>query len=98
MIGASVLALALSLSGAVVPVVEGDIPYFQANPAVRAETLRRCHTDHALADTRECRNAESAGTLSLGRPLPPPGPDTPLLNPVPRREPQIITKGRDRGA
>jgi hypothetical protein len=46
-----------------------DIPYYQNNPEIRAETLRRCHKDHALARTPACENAEAAGTLSLGRPL-----------------------------
>ena len=46
-----------------------DIPYFVENPEIRRETLRRCHEDSALASTPTCRNAEAAGTLSLGRPL-----------------------------
>ncbi len=102
MIGASALVLALSLNGAVMPVSEGDIPYFKANPAVRAEVLRRCHADYALAVTRECRNAEAAGSMSLGKPMPEPGANMPWLKlvPVPQPVPQVpqIPKGRDRGA
>jgi|SRR3954464_15717032 hypothetical protein len=96
MISSSALVVALSLGGAVMPIADSDIPYFKANPAARAETLRRCHADYALADTRECRNAEAAGTMSLGKPMPPPGPETPLLNPVPKHAPQT-DKRRDRG-
>jgi hypothetical protein len=102
MIGASVLALVLSLNGAVMPVSEGDIPYFKANPAVRAEVLRRCHADYALAVTRECRNAEAAGSASLGKPMPDPSPNLPWLKlvPTPQPAPQVpqTSKGRDRGA
>lgn len=100
MIGASVLALALSLNGAVMPVSEGDIPFFKANPTMRADVLRRCHADYALAVTRECRNAEAAGSMSLGRPMPAPGANVPWLKlvPGPSRKAEPRSKGNDRGA
>jgi hypothetical protein len=96
MIGAS-LALVIALNGAVVPVSEGDIPWFVERPAARAEVLRRCHADHALAATRECRNAESAGAATLGRPFPKEGLDMPWLKQAPQPVPQV-TKERDRGS
>jgi hypothetical protein len=63
------LLIASGLGGAVLPVADFDIPYFQANPQVREETIRRCRDDYRLAQTPECMNAEAAATRSLGRPL-----------------------------
>lgn len=79
----TILSLLLSFSFILVgdPAPVLDIPYYQANPEIRAETLRRCHKDHALARTPMCENAEAAGTLSLGRPLSSwPEKDLPLLS------------------
>lgn len=47
-----------------------DVPWFQQNPRVRAETLRRCANDARLSRTDECANARAAQTRGhLGRPL-----------------------------
>src|SRR3954471_23725939 len=74
MITFTTLLIASGLGGAVLPVAvlpvaDFDIPYFQANPQVREETIRRCRDDYRLAQTPECMNAEAAATRSLGRPL-----------------------------
>lgn len=98
------LFLALGLGSFVQPVSEFDIPYFLNNPAVRAETLRRCHNDYALARTPECENAEAAGTRSMGRPLSSWSPEEiPLLVPQKKSPPAnpptvTTTKGKERGA
>jgi hypothetical protein len=86
----AIISLLMSFSfilvGESAPVL--DIPYYQNNPEIRAETLRRCHKDHALARTAACENAEAAGTLSLGRPLSSwPEKDLPLLTPPKPRKP-----------
>jgi hypothetical protein len=105
MINAPALALALGLGSFVQPVSEFDIPFFLNNPAVRAETLRRCHNDYALARTPECENAEAAGTRSMGRPLSSRSPEEmPLLfpqkkaPPVSPPEPTVAPKGKESGA
>ena len=87
------LALSAFLGGAVVPVAAFDIPYFLANPDVHAETLRRCHSDYALAHTPECENAEAAGARRLGRPLPPERPTKTLPRPA-----RVPAGGKDRAA
>ena len=109
MIGASAASflLALGLGGAAIPVADFDIPYFLANPAVHAETLRRCHNDARLAMTPECENAERAGTRRIGRPLTSPlslwpqakkkQTDRPT-NPVPRPKGEGRKQGNERGA
>jgi hypothetical protein len=104
MINAPALALALGLGVFVHPVAEFDIPFFMNNPDIRAETLRRCHNDYALARTPQCENAEAAGTRSMGRPLSSWNPeDIPLLvrpkkSPPPTPPTPVITKGKERGA
>jgi hypothetical protein len=90
MIGVPVLALTLSLGGAVVPVSEFDVPYFLANPEIHAETLRRCHADYELARTVKCENAEAAGARRLGQPMPP------LEKKAPVNNAPIGKKGKDR--
>ena len=47
-----------------------DVPWFQANPQILDETLRRCHRDARLAATWECQNAEAAVASRMGQPLP----------------------------
>lgn len=69
MISGTAFLLALGLGGSALPVADFDIPYFQANPQVREQTIRRCREDYRLARTPECMNAEAAATRSLGRPL-----------------------------
>ena len=61
-------ALALTLAGPAIAETY-DVPWFKAHPEERRVLLRRCHADVALAQTRECQNAELAG--ALGRRLPP---------------------------
>jgi hypothetical protein len=103
MINVPALALALGLGASVHPVSGLDIQFFLDNPKIRAETLRRCHNDYALARTPECENAEAAGTRSMGRPLSSWRPDEiPLLMPQKKSRPSnpqmpTITKGKERG-
>lgn len=86
--------LLVQLGGTVLPVADRDIPYFQKNPAIMRETLRKCHQDHRLAQTPECQNAEAAATRGLGKPLPPDfSPDNP-----PEAPPPPTQKGGDRAA
>lgn len=93
------LLLALGLAGSPESAPRLDIPYFKANPEIRAETLRRCHADYALARTPTCENAEAAGTLSLGRPLSSwPDEDLPLLSPPRKKAPPTVAKADERGA
>ncbi|MDN3562998.1 hypothetical protein ACFQY5_37620 [Paeniroseomonas aquatica] len=78
-----------------------DIPWFKAHPEQRRALLLRCHNDVALAQTRECQNAELAGTgaeLGVptrrganGQPIFPPVPVLPEFQPWPR------TRNADRG-
>lgn len=82
------------LGSPALPVADRDIPYFEKNPAVMRETLRRCHADHRLAQTPECQNAEAAASRGLGRPLP-------LERPpeaTPPAPPPPVKKGGDRAA
>jgi hypothetical protein len=61
-----------------------DIPWFLAHPEERRAWLRRCHEDVALAQTRECQNAERAGAgAELGRPAQRDARPRPALPPVP---------------
>lgn len=101
------LLLALGVISAEQPAPRLDIPYFLDNPEVRAETLRRCHNDYALARTPECENAEAASTRTMGRPLSSWHPDEiPLLVPPPKRQAPpapvapvlAVPKGEERGA
>lgn len=71
-----------------------DIPWFRAHPEARRMWLQRCHDDVALAQTRECQNAELAGTREElgaparrgpnGQPVFPPVPLRPEFQPWPR--------------
>ncbi|HWX51521.1 MAG TPA: hypothetical protein VNZ61_26040 [Roseomonas sp.] len=47
-----------------------DVPWFQAHPQILDEMLRRCQRDARLAASWECQNAEAAGALRMGQPLP----------------------------
>jgi hypothetical protein len=74
--------LLAQLGGTALSVADRDIPYFQKNPTVMRETLRKCHQDYRLAQTPECQNAEAAATRGLGKPLPPGfSPDNPPPKP-----------------
>lgn len=52
-----------------------DIPWFEARPAERAATMRRCERDVALAQSRVCQNARRASAVDLMTPIPPSAPD-----------------------
>lgn len=104
MIGAAALLLALNL-GSPTLVAEHDIPWFVDRPEIRSETLRKCHNDVRLARTDMCRNAEKAGSRTIGRPLSDtmptdkqkrqqPAPQTAPGPPAP----SISNKGEDRAA
>jgi hypothetical protein len=77
-----------------------DIPWFMAHPEERRALLRRCHADVALAQTRECQNAERAGAgAELGRPVRPGSNGRPALPPVqvlPEFQPWPRTRSADR--
>lgn len=105
MISTTALLLALGLGSPVHMVSEYDIPFFLDNPTARAEMLKRCHNDYALARTPECENAEAAGTRSMGRPLSSRSLDEMTLlfpqkkSPPPNPPtPTVKTKGKERGA
>jgi hypothetical protein len=100
MTGAAALLMALGL---VFPtlVAEHDIPWFVERPQVRAETLRRCHDDIRLARTDICRNAEKAGSRTIGQPLAPQAEGPHRQQPAPPAAPEspsILNKGTDRAA
>ncbi len=61
-----------------------DIPWFKAHPEERRALLLRCHNDVALAQTRECQNAELAGTgAELGVPTRRGANGQPVFPPIP---------------
>lgn len=65
------LALGLALLASPATAEPLDVPWFQRNPAARAEWLRRCANDARLNQSGECANARAAETRGrLGRPLP----------------------------
>jgi hypothetical protein len=69
------------------PPAPHSIPWFLQNPGEHRAWLRRCGNDWRLARTDICRNAESAASRRLGRPLPPPPPD-PWYRPADPRVPR----------
>lgn len=104
MIGAAALLMALGLSSPTL-VAEHDIPWFVDRPEIRAETLRKCHDDVRLARTPMCRNAEKAGSRSIGRPLTDTAPmdKTPRQQPEPQATPEppappVSNRGKERAA
>lgn len=70
MVAAARLAalLAAALAAAPSAAAEFDIPWFDANPSARRETLRTCAND-ARADRRVCENAERAESKDYARRL-----------------------------
>ncbi|GAC1509338.1 MAG: hypothetical protein NVS1B6_16510 [Steroidobacteraceae bacterium] len=50
-----------------VPRALHDIPWYVANPAVRAATLRLCQSDNTYADLPDCRNAANAAASPAAR-------------------------------
>ncbi len=77
-----------------------DIPWFLAHPEERRAWLQRCHTDVALAQTRECQNAERAGAGAelgrSGRPGAGVRPPFPPVQVLPEFQPWPRTRSADR--
>lgn len=71
---AAAAAAALAAALAVTPAgparsAEFDIPWFEANPAARAQWLRACRDDARLARGARCGNAEIAENRAHAREL-----------------------------
>jgi len=68
----AILALALFATVPAAPpshAAEFDIPWFEANPAARAQWLRACRDDARLARDPNCGNAEIAENRAHARQL-----------------------------
>lgn len=67
---ARTLAMALAvLAAAPAGAAEFDIPWFEANPAARAQWLRACRDDARIARDPRCGNAEIAENRAHARQL-----------------------------